>query len=170
MNKLFKTKNFLIIEVIILILVVINIFIATSRIGDCAPPNVYPSVSCSEKYGPFLIGVFSGLFVLYLITFVIYRIIKLIERREFIKFLFIEGVILLFAIFSFFIGRGFFKDLFPTCYYMPPCPAGLACIQAFSKISCGILFGKNVAIFLVGASILFLLIFTIYKLIELIKK
>lgn len=86
MNKLFKTKNFLIIEGIFLILV----FISWSVIGNpCSPymggapgSNIYlPAVSCniSEIFFYFLFLFFASV---YLVIFIIYKLIQFFKKQK----------------------------------------------------------------------------------------
>ncbi len=91
MNKIFATKSFVIIEVLLLVFTIIGFFMSRfgflrDALGDCTspcPPGAMCAqviAFCSEVYGRLMFSVFGLFFILYLLTFVIY---KLSHRSKF---------------------------------------------------------------------------------------
>lgn len=101
MSKLFKIKKFLITEGILLFLMIIDFFVVRNALGTfgiCGGGDnggngaglmkcgggikcISVEASCAEYYGLIFYQIILGLFVLYLIIFVIYKLINLFKGR-----------------------------------------------------------------------------------------
>lgn len=95
MNKLFKTKNFLIVEGILLAFLIISFLLSKGYIGsryfiECiifpsCPSGLScvmggPVISCFKPIGTLLILVFGTLSIIYLVIFLIYHLIRLFKK------------------------------------------------------------------------------------------
>lgn len=106
MGRLFKTKNFLIIESIFGFLIIIGYFATGNAFGDFGTCYIsasggtdeimkcstsiecisVPHVStCSEYYGMYLLLIAASVFIIYFAIFAIYKLIKLLKRDKNIK-------------------------------------------------------------------------------------
>lgn len=106
MSRLFKTKNFLIIESIFIFLIIIGYFSTGNAFGDfgvcytstsrgtdeimkCSAPTECISVphtsTCSEYYGMYLLLIAASVFIIYFAIFAIYKLIKLLKVDKNIK-------------------------------------------------------------------------------------
>jgi len=90
-NKIFATKNFVIVEALLLVFLVIGFFMSRfgflrDILGDCTspcPPGVmcaHVIAFCSEVYGRLMFSVFGLFLILYSLAFIIY---KLSHRSKF---------------------------------------------------------------------------------------
>ena len=80
MSKLFRIKNFIIIELSILLLVIVSFIIKIfglppQMFGECAPrgAGLVDISYCQQIYGSIGLWLFSIIFIAYLIIFIIYQ-------------------------------------------------------------------------------------------------